>query len=217
MTTKEKVKPTEIFEDIKANLGMIDKMKLKKYIAVSNKLLTKAEITGQTDLKQRLEFRIRTLARELEMLKTHNIDTYIEKQHITTYIEETELREVKITDLASYLREIPDEAIDIIADTREIFDDFYILFTDYTGEMAQKAEEVEVERDPILFGVFYDDVTNEFMDRFYYLYDWEDEYCDLTLDKLIMEYKDISEEEIVKVTTTNIKKATQELKEEESK
>lgn len=217
MTTKEKVKPTEIFEDIKANLGMIDKMKLKKYIAVSNKLLTKAEITGQTDLKQRLEFRIRTLARELEMLKTHNIDTYIEKQHITTYIEETELREVKITDLASYLREIPDEAIDIIADTREIFDDFYILFTDYTGEMAQKAEEVEVERDPILFGVFYDDVINEFMDRFYYLYDWEDEYCDLTLDKLIMEYKDISEEEIVKVTTTNIKKATQELKEEESK
>lgn len=217
MTKQEKVKPTEIFEDIKGNLGIIDKIKLKKYIAVSNKLLTKAEITGQTDLKQRLEFRIRTLARELEMLKTHNIDTYIEKQHITTYIEQTELREVKITDLSSYLREIPDEAIDIIADTREIFDDFFILFTDYTGEMAQKAEDVEVERDPILFGVFYDNEANEFMDRFYFLYDWEDEYCDLTLDKLIMEYQEISDEEIAKVTTTNIKKATQELKEEESK
>lgn len=217
MAKQEKVKPTEIFEDIKGNLGIIDKLKLKKYIAVSNKLLAKAEATGQTDLKQRLEFRIRTLARELEMLKTHNINTYIEKQHITTYIEQTELREVKITDLASYLREIPDEAIDIIADTREIFDDFFILFTDYTGEMAQKAEEVEVERDPILFGVFYDNEANEFMDRFYFLYDWEDEYCDLTLDKMIEEYQEISDEEIAKVTTTNIKKATKELKEEESK
>lgn len=217
MIKQEKVKPSEIFGDIRTSRGFVDKLRLKSYEKVANKMLAKAEATGQKDLKRRLEFRIRTLAKELELVEKHKIHAYVEKDIITEYIDKTELREVKITDLESYLREIPDEAVDIIAETRETFDDFYILFTDYTGEMAQKAKEVEVERDPILFGVFYDEQQQEPMERFYYLYDWEDEYCDLTLDKFIVEYAEISDEEVVKETTTNISQAKKELKEEENK
>ena len=212
---QEKVKPSEIFADVEESLNFIDKAKLKKYKKVANKLLAKAEVTGQKALKQRLEFRLRSLERELRLLKEHNIKTYVEKDIIVKYIEQTEHREVKITDIASYMREIPDEAIEIVGDTREIFDDYVILFTDYTGEMDARAEEIVVEKDPILFGVFYDAQTNEYIERYYYLYDWEDEYCDLTLDKMIMEYKDISDEEVVKNIDGNISNATKGLKEED--
>lgn len=213
-TVKEKVKPSKLFEEIKNNLGVIDKMTLNRYLKVSNKLLAKAEITKQDLLVQRLEFRIKTLAKEIELVNKHNINKYVEKDTIFKYIEETELREVKLSSVSDYMREIPDEAVDMIADTREVFDDFFILFTDYTGETAKQAEQMVIDKDPILFGIFYDDSYDEVMERFYFLYDWEDEYCDLTLDKLIEEYKEISDEDVTKTTETSITKATKDLKKE---
>lgn len=41
-----------------------------------------------------------------------------------------------------------------------------------------------------MFGIFIDDKNTTCADRFYVLGDWEDEYCDLTLDKLIAETGD---------------------------
>ena len=46
------------------------------------------------------------------------------------------------------------------------------------------------EKDPILFGTFQNEESKFILDRFYYIADWVDEYCDLTLDKLINELKD---------------------------
>ena len=40
---------------------------------------------------------------------------------------------------------------------------------------------------PILFGTFQDKNTRTIIDRFYFLGDWIDEYCDLTLDKMVNE------------------------------
>lgn len=212
--TSEKVKPSELFDGIKESLGMIDKMALKRYLTVANKLLAKAEIANQQLLKGRLEFRIETLFKEARLLNEHDIKQYVERDSIFRYIEETELREVKLVGVADYMREIPDEAVEMIAKTREIFDDFYILYTDYTGETAKQADKLVIEKDPILFGIFYDNKNDEVMERFYYLYDWEDEYCDLTLDKLIMEYKDLTGEAIVHETETSFTKATKDLKKE---
>ena len=84
--------------------------------------------------------------------------------------------------MKNYPREIPDELIETIENTKNIFDEMYVLFTDYTGEIEK---EVEKERDPILFGSFIDRNIDEMSQRMYYLGDWVDEYCDLTLDKLV--------------------------------
>lgn len=216
-TEAKKVKPSELFKEIKNGLGMVDKMTLNRYIAVANKLLAKAEVTDQKKLQTRLEFRIKTLSKELELMTDYKINQYVERDAIFKYIEDTELREVKISSIKDYMREIPDEAVEMVANTREVFDDFLILFTDYTGETAKQADALVIEKDPILFGVFYDEDNDEVMERFYFLYDWEDAYCDLTLDKLIMEYKEISDEEIVKLTSTSITQATKDLKEEAKK
>lgn len=86
--------------------------------------------------------------------------------------------------MKNYPREIPDEMIDVVQKTKGLFDEFYVLFTDYSGELEK---EVEKERDPILFGGFCTKSRDIVADRFYYLGDWIDEYCDLTLDKLVSE------------------------------
>lgn len=211
------VTPMEIFTHIKEGLGILDKMALKRYTAVAHKLLQKAEITNQKALKNRLEFRIQTLAKEIELVQDYGINQYVDSEKIFDYIEQTEAREVVITSVSNYMREIPDEAIEKMEKTKGIFDEFLILFTDYTGEVAKQADEIVKEKDPILFGVFYDGKHDEYVERYYFLYDWEDEYCDLTLDKLIMEYKDISDEEIVYVTETDLFKATKALKKEAEK
>ena len=75
-----------------------------------------------------------------------------------------------------------------IEKTKNIFDEFYVIFTDYTGSEERKVEKERRDKDPILFGVF-KNATNV-ADRFYFLGDWVDEYCDLTLDKMIEQYQE---------------------------
>lgn len=58
------------------------------------------------------------------------------------------------------------------------------MYVDYTGEKLKTNSDKIREKDPILFGVF------SFQpDVLYYIVDWIDEYCDLTLDKLLTEIK----------------------------
>lgn len=73
----------------------------------------------------------------------------------------------------------------IIAKTKDLFDQMYIVFTDYTGKEERKIAAEKKDKDPILFGTFQDRKQKVCVDRFYYLGDWVDEYCDLTLDKMI--------------------------------
>lgn len=83
-----------------------------------------------------------------------------------------------------------------------MFDKYYILYTDftYTGEKISSGEinnvSKEKEKDPILFGAFVKDSTTiertTYMgDKLYFIADWEDEYCDLTLDKLMREMPEV--------------------------
>lgn len=90
---------------------------------------------------------------------------------------------MKIIELERYEREIPDEIVDVIAKTKDLFDQMYIVFTDYTGKEERKIAAEKKDKDPILFGTFQDRKQKVCVDRFYYLGDWVDEYCDLTLDQ----------------------------------
>jgi hypothetical protein len=87
------------------------------------------------------------------------------------------------------MREIPDDLVDIVKAAREIFDEIYVVFTDYTGKVERKVEKERRDKDPILFGVFKNSSGGFVSDRFYFLGDWVDEYCDLTLDKMVAQYK----------------------------
>ena len=56
----------------------------------------------------------------------------------------------------------------------------------------------EIRRDPILFGTFEQRIDGiyDICDRFYYIGDWEDEYCDLTLTKMVQKMSENGRPEI---------------------
>lgn len=109
------------------------------------------------------------------------IDTFVYRDDIEFYINEVASDVVKIIDIQSYEREIPDEIVEIISQVKDKFDQLYIVFTDYTGRIERKVTEERRRKDPILFGTFQNAETRSVIDRFYYLGDWVDEYCALHL------------------------------------
>lgn len=79
----------------------------------------------------------------------------------------------------------------------EYVKNLYVVFTDYTGKVTRQIEKEKRSRDPILFGTLQDKQTRTIIERFYYLGDWIDEYCELTLDKLVSEVKKTKKMDII--------------------
>lgn len=189
--SEDSMTPFEYFQYIKERINQMDDDSLTKMYNSSLKLMEKYKTFGQEKAEKKLAFHMKTILHEYDLLQL-GINRFVYKSDIENYIDNISNKPVKIIEMKNYPREIPDEMIDIVNQTKDIFDEFYVLFTDYTGETFK---EVEKERDPILFGGFCSKDRSLIADRFYYLGDWIDEYCDLTLDKLIAETsKDIVKE-----------------------
>lgn len=146
-------------------------------------LLSKFISTGQVAAARKLMFHLETVKKERELIKM-GINSFVYKDDIDNFIDNIERNVVKIIELSRYEREIPDEIANVVQQTKDIFDEFYVVFTDYTGKAEKQAEK---ERDPILFGTFQNREKMILVERFYFLGDWVDNYCDLTFDKMLSE------------------------------
>ena len=180
--------PNEYFDYLKTKKETINDKALIDMYEAGLILLNKYNKTGQISAMKKLIFQLETIEKERELIKL-GIDTFVYRDDIETYIDEIEKNVVKIIELSRYEREIPDEIVDVVIKTKDIFDQFYIVFTDYTGKVEKQVEEYRREKDPILFGTFQDKENSVIIDRFYFLGDWIDEYCNLTLDKLVANTK----------------------------
>lgn len=180
----ENITPYEYFQQVKDSIKRMGNEDLEKMYTASSSLMEKYKETGQAKAEKKLAFHIKTLLKESSLLEL-GINRFVYKDDIVDYIDNISKKPVKIIEMKNYPREIPDELVDTIKATKDIFDEFYVVFTDYSGD--ELINEVEKERDPILFGGFCTKGREIVAERFYYLGDWVDEYCDLTLDKLIDE------------------------------
>jgi hypothetical protein len=84
------------------------------------------------------------------------------------------------------------------ADKLKVFDNYAVLYFSPKGKKEEEIltkEEKKRAADPILFGV----INNS--NKLYYIADWVDEYCDLTLDKLL----DKIDEKSFEVTNKSVK------------
>ena len=194
---KELITPAEYFERVKELKVKTDDESLIKFYNSSLVLLKKYDTTGQERMVDKVLNIVDTITKERELVKL-GINIFIYKDDIEEYINDVTSKVVKCIELRNYPREIPDELVDVIKQTEGIFDDFIIVFTDYTGKVEREVEKERREKDPILFGIF--KTNGEVYNRFYYLGDWIDEYCDLTLEKII----ETQGEEIAKTMTTPI-------------
>lgn len=193
--------PQEYFDAVKEMKKLIDDDKLKAIYDNCLELLNKYKITGQTKAIRKLLFHLECIEKERNIVKM-GINTFVYRDDIEYYISNVASDVVKIMDIESYEREIPDEIVEVIAGVKDKFDQLYIVFTDYTGKVERQIKEERRAKDPILFGTFQNSETRSVIDRFYYLGDWIDEYCDLTLDKMVNETKKVGKRNIIRTIKT---------------
>lgn len=183
--------PTEYFNYLKSKINETSDRELIDFYEGCLALVEKYKVTGQKKVIRKLKFLTDCVTKE-KMIVNIGINKFVYREDIEEYIDNIANDTVKIIELENYPREIPDNIVDIIAETKDIFDQLYVVFTDYTGEVERQIEKERRDKDPMLFGTFQkriniEDNREEFLinDRFYYLGDWVDEYCDLTLDKFL--------------------------------
>lgn len=193
--------PQEYFEQVKERKHNISDKELLKVYDNCLELLNKYKITGQKKGMRKLIFHLDCIEKEREIVRM-GITTFIYRDDIEEYIDTVAKDTVKIIELENYEREIPDEIVEIIGKVRDKFDQLYIVFTDYTGKVERRVQKERRSKDPILFGTFQNQTSRTVIDRFYYLGDWEDEYCDLTLDKMVNETEKAGKRKIVKTIST---------------
>lgn len=184
----ENITAKSYFDYIKTKKNKMTSEELKKFYDGCYALAEKYLNTGQKLILEKLKFYADIKEKEFEALD-NGIDTYILREDIEEYIDSISKNPVKIVELENYPRDIPDDVMETFMRAKNIFDKFYVLFTDYTGKVEKTIRAEEKTTDPILFGTFQQMKGNRIVisDRFYVIGSWEDEFCDLTLDKFIAE------------------------------
>lgn len=186
MTDINKEDIESLFQDLKSKVETNTKESLELYYNNALALGAKYKASNQIASLRKLAYLISTIEKEKELLKL-GIDQYIYRDDIQFYINHSTKRSpVCLQELVNYEREIPDEIVKKIESCKHLFgSSIYVLFTDYTGKVSEKAEAIKRATDPIVFGTFEDRANNVASDKCYVIGDWEDEFCDLTLSKLI--------------------------------
>lgn len=150
--------------------------RVSKYLQAIHNAYT----VGQTALVEKLLSEM--IANKYEaLLASRGVYYAIGEKRIIDFAEKTE-RGVSITYLKNFVRPIPDEVIQKIvkANEYEVFDNYVIMHYDPKGEQKQETKKEEAKRkDPIVFGVIAGSR------KLYYITDWIDEHCDLTLEKFV--------------------------------
>ena len=135
----KEITPSQYFDYLKGAKQHITTEALKKSYDAFIKLAEKYQKLGQVESLKKLCFLADTLVKEEKLIEL-GINTFVYKDTIEDYIENVADKTVKIVELSRYMREIPDELVDTIEKSKELFDEFYVVFTDYTGKEERKVE-----------------------------------------------------------------------------
>ncbi len=176
---EEGISPKLYFKYVKKKFGLLGGMKMEKRINKLWKLAEDAENGGQIALSEQFLKRLLKETRETEMYAL-GYKIFIESEHLEKFRYRVKGRSISVTPIKNYTKNIPSDVKKKVneAHSKNIFDEFVIVHYDPQGEAVKMTEEEE-RKDPIVFGKIKES------DRLYFIADWEDEYCDLTLDDII--------------------------------
>lgn len=198
---RKRIGPRLYFNYVKSKLNKLETKKLKSRLQKLQALLKNAAETGQTALYEELSKMLLVAVRESEAVAC-GYSTYVLQEHINkfrytvTENESSQLNPVEFKKLEEFPRAVPANIQKVIKATQKkgVFDELWVLYLDYTKEKIKSNKEKIREKDPVLFGRFSYDP-----EKFYFIVDWVDEYCDLTLSKFIDTLKTDDEEYDVQV------------------
>ena len=143
------------------------------------KLLREAKESGQEALVERLISGMAAIRSEAQLIAM-GATKYVTEDTIVRFSSLSQ-KGLRLDWIRNFTRAIPSEVLEKkrAADEREVFDNYVVLHYDPQNRgVAPTKAEIAAKKDPILFGLM------EGRRRLYYVGDWVDEYCDLTLDKI---------------------------------
>ena len=152
------------------------KDRVSKYLTA----LHNATNIGQTALQEELIRGLITNRYESVLFAEGYYYAITEKQ-IVDFVKQCE-KGIKLNYLKNFNRPLPQSVIDKVSKLNEleVFDNYVVLYYDPEGKIYKEtAREEAKRRDPIIFGVIAGSR------KLYYVDDWVDEYCDLTLDAFV--------------------------------
>lgn len=105
----------------------------------------------------------------------------VTEEQMVSFVKQCE-KGIKLDYIKNFTRPLPQDVVSKIEriNQLEVFDNYVVLYYDPDGKIYKETAREEAKRkDPIVFGVIAGST------KLYYIADWIDEYCDLTLEKFI--------------------------------
>ena len=149
----EELNATQYFNYLKEKKQTVTDKDLKDLYNGYLLLVEKYSITGQKRVIEKLRFLADNIEKEMQVVGL-GINSFVYRDDIEDYIDNISKNVVKIIELENYPRDIPDNIVQVIAKTKNIFDKMYVVFTDYTGKAEKEVAKERREKDPMLFGTF---------------------------------------------------------------
>ena len=148
----------------------------------------------------------------------------VNEQQMVSFVKQCE-KGIKLEYVKNFTRPMPQDVVDKIAKINqlEVFDNYVVLYYDPEGKVYKETAREEAKRkDPIVFGVIAGS------EKLYYIADWVDEYCDLTLEAFIdaigvkkeelhMDYPNVQSEETIATPKESPKKKNRRFKKKKEK
>lgn len=182
-TTKTNVhiEPKVFFDYIKGSLSETESEDLANRLKRFTQIFELTAKSGQLALKENARDNIIRLVKEQEAAAC-GYKTYIFEKTINTFLKSVKDKAAFFKPFREFPRLIPDEILGKLtaSQSKNIFDEYWILYLDYSKENIKSTATKVKDKDPILFGK----VTKD-SNKLFYIADWVDEYCDLTLDKFV--------------------------------
>lgn len=209
----DSITPSVYFDYVKELKNKLNETEYAVIIDNALTMLEKTKKTGQTEMAKRLAHQVELAMREVDAAKK-GFDIFVYRKDIETFIDKVEKKAIKIIELSRYTRDIPDEKLDDITKAKEIFDELYIVYTDYSLKDTKKVAKARRDKDPIVFGAFFDKTSDKkdsiyVEDRLFFITDWVEDNCDLTLEEIVRKTDDKLGKNITYKVPTDKTSATQ--------
>lgn len=152
------------------------KDRVLKYLAA----IHNAKKTGQSALIEKLAREMLANKYEAE-LYANGLYYAVTEQQVVDFAKKTE-KGLALIYLTNFARPLPEEVVNKIDEINSlyVFDNYAVLTYDPNGECYLETEEEKQKRkDPILFGLI------SGSNKLYYITDWVDDVCDLTLEQFV--------------------------------
>jgi hypothetical protein len=179
----KKVTAEFFFGFVKSSLNEVQKDELITRLDKLTHIMQLAHDNEQVALKEHVQRQIAGVVMQQEAA-VRGYDKYVTRETIDKFRHQVEFRTPELIELKNFPRVIPPEPAKKLREAKEakIFDSFWILSWNPKQEQLETVKDRVIKKDPILFGCFDFD-----KDTFYFICDWVDEVCDLTLDKMVDE------------------------------